>query len=566
MRWGPQHTGAGRTLFSLWAPDMDELALEIRDGATLAMERREGGWFTRESAAPPGTRYRFRLPGGQAVPDPAARFQDGGVHGWSVVTAGDDYAWSLPGWSGRPWHEAVILECHAGLMGGFAGLADKLPDLAKLGITAIELMPIAAFPGTRNWGYDGVLPFAPDASYGTPADLKALVDRAHHLGLMIYLDVVYNHFGPDGNYLGLYASGFFHDAHTPWGQAVSTSRDPVARFFIDNAIMWLTDYRFDGLRFDAVHAIGDNAFLDRMAKEIRLATSGRQVHLILENEANDPERLERGYDGQWNDDFHNALHVILTGETASYYGPFADDPAGLLARSLAEGFAWQGEEIAPGHARGAPSGHLPPTSFVNFLQNHDQVGNRALGERLNLLVERPRLEAATALLLLSPAIPLIFMGEEAGSQSPFLFFTDFHEGLADAVREGRRREFARFPSFSDPAARRRIPDPNAVTTYQKSLPGPGPQAEEWRALYRQLLAIRHREIVPDLTHCHALEARPIGNSAVSASWQLGEGRILAIVANLGTAGIDEPAADGRVLFQTGAPDHGPGCVVTMADA
>lgn len=566
MGWGPQPIGNGRTRFSLWAPTCEGPVLELRDGPSLPMEKQDGGWFAVEAEAPAGTRYRFLLPDGLAVPDPAARAQDGGVHGWSVVTAEFDQTASNPDWRGRPWEEAVIYECHAGLLGGFSGVAERLPELAQLGITAIELMPVAAFSGERNWGYDGVLPYAPAEAYGSPGDLKALVDRAHDLGLMIYLDVVYNHFGPDGNYLGAYAADFFHEAHTPWGQAVSTNCEPVARYFIDNGLMWLIEYGFDGLRFDAVHAIGDNDFLDRMGRELREAAGDRHIHLILENEANDAERLEGPYDAQWNDDFHNTAHVILTGESVSYYKPFAKEPTRLLARTLGEGFAWQGEEIAPGRTRGGPSGHLPPTCFVNFLQNHDQVGNRALGERLNVLTEPGRLKAATALLLLSPAIPMIFMGDEVGSHTPFLFFTDFHDELADAVREGRRREFAEFPAFSDLEARERIPDPNDPGTIEASIPEPGPEAGEWHALYRELLSIRKREIVPHLAGCKSLGANAFGKGAVEASWRLANGAVLHVLANLGKQAADCKEPKGRVLFRTGDPARGPGFTGTLEDA
>lgn len=569
MAWGAHPVENGRTQFAIWAPDCAKMILELRGGAGLQMHSREGGWHELETAAPVGTRYRYRLPDGLTVPDPASRAEDGGVHGWSVVT--DTAAWSVTSgfkdsadWRGRPWEEAVIYECHAGVLGGFAAMADRLPELVSLGITAVQLMPVAAFAGSRNWGYDGVLPYAPAEALGSPEDLRSLVSRAHELGLMIYLDVVYNHFGPDGNYLGAYASEFFHaDAKTPWGAAVAVDREPVARYFIDNALMWLTEYNFDGLRFDAVHAIANDAFLDRMAEELRMRAGDRPVHLILENEANDPERLGGLYDAQWNDDFHNSAHVILTGETDSYYAAFADRPAAHLARALGEGFAYQGEPIAPGRTRGAPSSHLAPTSFVNFLQNHDQVGNRAMGERLTLLTGRDRLEAATALMLLSPGIPMIFMGEEVGSTSPFLFFTDFHDDLADAVREGRRQEFARFPAFSDPAVREKIPDPNAEETFALSTPQPGPDASEWRELYSTLLTIRHSEIVPHLAGTISTAASAVGSAAVSGEWLLGNGAKLRLLANLGTEAIVADPLAGRKLYSCGDPHSGPGCIVMI---
>ena len=290
---------------------------------------------------------------------------------------------------------------------------------------------------------------------------------------------------------------------------------------------------------------------------------GRHVHLILENEANDPDRLEGHYDAQWNDDFHNAAHVVLTGETASYYRAFADEPARRLARTLAEGFCYQGEEISPGNTRGAPSGHLPPTAFVNFLQNHDQIGNRALGERLTVLVDEVQLQAATALLLLSPGTPMVFMGDEVGSRSPFLFFTDFHDELAAAVREGRRREFADFPAFAKREERERIPDPNALSTFEASVPRPGPQAEEWREFYRHLLAVRRTELVPHLDIAKSLGACSVGDAAVVAGWRLGDGEELHLITNLGSSGVKPELPEGRELFRCGDPWTGPGFVARL---
>ncbi|MDB5738894.1 MAG: malto-oligosyltrehalose trehalohydrolase [Sphingomonas bacterium] len=556
-RWGAPLLAPDRTRFALWAPDRDTVTLEM-DGATpIAMTAQDDGWFEIEAAVGAGTLYRFRIDPDLAVPDPASCAQSGGVHGWSVVVDHGAYHWHTCGWRGRAWHEAVIEEVHVGLEGGFRALSDRLESIAALGVTAIELMPINAFGGTRNWGYDGVLPYAPAESYGTPDDLKAMIDRAHGLGLMVLLDVVYNHFGPDGNYLGAYASGFFHpEVKTPWGGAVAVDRPQVARFFIDNALMWLEDYRFDGLRFDAVHAIANDGFLDAMAHEIRERIDPcRCIHLILENERNDAARLADGlYDAQWNDDFHNVLHVLLTGETGAYYQDFADRPAERLARCLAEGFIYQGE-ASPNHdgaPRGTPSGDLPPTAFVSFLQNHDQIGNRAFGERLTLLTSRAKLRAATLLLLLGPQVPLIFMGDAMGSETPFLFFTDFHDELADAVREGRRKEFAKFAAFSDPQARERIPDPNAEATFRASRPAPGPDAAEWRALYRGLLAIRHAEICPHLEGAHAIGAEAIGNAAVVARWRLGDDRVLTIAINLGEVPVAFPQG-GTLLHAEGEP-------------
>lgn len=556
--WGPQPLDDGRWRFSLWAPDRDAVTLERPGAEPLPMRRESGGWHVVEAHARAGDRYRFRLDTDLAVPDPASRAQSDGVHGWSLLVerfTGD------PDWRGRPWEEAVIYELHVGLCGGFAGVATLLPDLAAIGVTAIELMPINAFGGARNWGYDGVLQFAPAEAYGAPEDLRALVDAAHAQGLMIFLDVVYNHFGPDGNYLGAYASTFFHaEKHTPWGGAVAVDRPEVAAFFRENAMMWLCDYGFDGLRFDAVHAIGDDAFLDGLAHDIRAAVGPeRHVHLMLENEGNDADRLSPDrYDAQWNDDFHNVMHVLLTGESDAYYADFAERPADRLARCLSDGFIYQGDPSPHqgGKIRGKPSGHLPPSAFIAFLQNHDQVGNRALGERLTRLTSAARLKAATALLLLMPQIPLLFMGEETGARSPFLFFTDFHDDLADAVREGRRKEFAGFAAFASEEARAHIPDPNALTTFEASRVTPGHDAADWRGFYTRLLALRRDRVVPGIAGCRSTGAEVIGEAAVKANWRLASGEMLTILLNLGSEQVEVGEASEPLFatYEPGAPD------------
>ncbi|PCD03494.1 malto-oligosyltrehalose trehalohydrolase [Sphingomonas spermidinifaciens] len=552
MRWGPEPLAGGGTRFAIWAPGVEALTLEIEGGDPLPMTPEMEGWFTADTDTGPGTKYRYGLPGGTAVPDPASRAQAGDVHGWSVVTDSAAYEWRQADWRGRPWTEAVIQEVHVGVLGGYAGVAGRLDEIASTGFTAIELMPLAATGGLRNWGYDGVLPYAPNAAYGSPDELKALIDAAHQRGLMVFLDVVYNHFGPDGNYLPTYAPQFFKaDVHTPWGGAIDFAREPVARFFIDNALYWLGEFGFDGLRLDAVHAIGDNDFLDQLAGEVRAAFPDRHVHLVLENEDNDPDRLAGRYDAQWNDDFHNVLHVLLTGETHGYYRDFAEDPAEKLARCLAEGFIYQGQGSPnqKGKPRGSPSGHLSPIRFVSFLQNHDQIGNRALGERLTRLTDKARLRAATALLILCPQVPLTFMGDDLGSEAPFLFFTDFHDELADAVRDGRRAEFAGHPGFGDEAAREAIPDPNARSTFEASDPIPGPDAAEWHALYRELLTIRRERIVPLLGDTAAIGAEVIGDRAVRARWRLGEA-VLTLAINLSDTAV-AVSGESELLFATG---------------
>jgi len=517
-------------LFRLWAPDAGNVTVEVKGRGEFPLQPAGGGWRQAKVACGVGSRYRFRL-GETVFPDPASRQQDGGVHGWSVVCAPFN---PDSRWQGRPWHETVLYECHAGLMGGFAGVAEKLPQLVELGITAVELMPVAAFPGAHNWGYDGVLPFAPAEAYGTPQALKALVDRAHALGVMIFLDVVYNHFGPDGNYLPLYAKRFFRtDTPTPWGAAIDFRLPEVGAFFVENAQQWLLEYGFDGLRFDAVHAIKDEGWLDRTARALRDEAGSRQIHLVLENEDNSASHLRRGFDAQWNDDIHHALHILLTGEGGSYYQDFADRPAAHLARAMAEGFIYQGDASRnrKGAPRGEPSGDLPPTAFVAFLQNHDQIGNRPFGDRLTALADPEALRAAVALLLLMPQIPMLFMGEEIGSRAPFLFFTDHGPELAKAVREGRRREFA---AYADVEHGREIPDPNAPSSFAASRPeADAPQADSWRHLYAALLKLRSERITPYLKGARALEAYALNEAAVLARWRLGNDAVLTIATNLG---------------------------------
>ncbi len=554
--FGASLLGDGRTRFRIWAPAQHRAEVEIEGCGRTPMRRSADGWFETEADCGAGAHYRYVF-GDLAVPDPAARAQADDVHSFSIVVDPHAYAWSTPDWKGRPWRETVLCELHVGVLGGFAGVAERLPALKALGVTAVELMPVADFPGTRNWGYDGVLPYAPDAAYGSPDDLKALVDRAHALGLMIFLDVVYNHFGPDGAYVHAYAPQTFReDLHTPWGGAIDFRRPEVRDYFTRNAVYWIEEYRFDGLRFDAVHAISEQDWLTEMALAVRAAAGpDRHVHLVLENEHNGANHLRGPFDAQWNDDFHNVMHVLLTGEVGAYYQDFADRPAERLARCLAQGFIYQGEP-SPNHdgaPRGEPSGDLPPTAFVSFLQNHDQVGNRAMGERLIALADPQALRAATALMLLCPQIPMLFMGEEEGARSPFLFFTDFHNDLADAVREGRRREFAKFAEFSDPHVREHIPDPNARETFERSRPQPGEDAAEWRAFYTNLLAVRRKQIVPRLDGARSLGAEAIGDKAVLARWRMGDGAGLTLALNLGDAEVSLPSRPpGEVIYRTPA--------------
>ena len=514
-KFGPARTPDGIRL-RLWAPSAEDVRVVVEGAGEVPMQALDGGW--REAvlaqAHGPEPRYGFEVDG-TLVPDPASRFQPEDVAGPSQAVDGDAFAWTDTGWRGRPWEECVLYETHVGTAtpeGTYAALADKLDELARIGITALSLLPLAEFAGSRNWGYDGVLPFAPESAYGTPDDLRGLVDRAHALGIAVVLDVVYNHFGPSGNYLPSYAKIFFTERHeTPWGAGINFDGEEgvVRDFFMENALYWLTSFHIDGLRFDAVHAILDDSqehFVGEVASRIRGELPGRHVHLILENEHNEAKWLERGEDGrpvlhtaQWNDDIHHCWHVLLTGETESYYGDFADHPVERLARCLAEGFAYQGEMSANlGRERGHASGHLPPSAFVSFLQNHDQVGNRALGDRISAPPER--LALARAALLLSPQIPMLFMGEEWGASTPFQFFVDFSADpdLSKAVREGRRKEFASFASFA--GHEDDVPDPTDEATFRRSKLDWAERAAPPHAAIladtAALLALRAREIVP----------------------------------------------------------------------
>jgi len=579
--------------FRLWAPAQQALTVVLDEGAhALAMTRAEDGWFeVTTDAARAGTRYRFRLHDGTAVPDPASRFQPDDVHGASVVIDPRAYAWKHPDWRGRPWPETVLYELHLGAFseeGSFDGLRRRLDHLERLGVTAIELMPVADFPGTRNWGYDGVLLYAPDAAYGTPDELKALVDEIHARGLMAFLDVVYNHFGPEGNYLHAYAPEWFdQDAHTPWGAAIDYTRRPVRDYAIHNVLYWLEEYRFDGLRFDAVDQIVDPSgvhLLTEIAETVRATITEREVHLVLENDRNEAHRLERLPDGrpryytaQWNDDIHHVYQYLLTGYGGGYYADYVARPHERLGRALSSGYVYQGEVSAYRHGerRGEPSAHLPPEAFVGFIQNHDQVGNRAFGERIADLAHSDAVRTMTAVLLLAPQIPLLFMGEEWGATQPFCFFTDFHDELADAVREGRRREFQKFPEFADEAARAHIPDPNAASTFEASRLDWGVLDQEehaaWLAYCTGLLRLRRERIAPLLGGIggHAGEAEAFERTGLRVSWSLADGGRLSLLANLGSepirAGATSPA--GELVFERPAgvvaalPDLPPWSVV-----
>jgi malto-oligosyltrehalose trehalohydrolase len=572
MPFGAEPLGDGRTRFRLWAPSARSVELVLSDAQsarTLAVPAQSDGWYELITAAAPGTRYHYRVNGELDVPDPASRYNPEDVHGESIVVDAREFEWPDAGWRGRPWSEAVIYELHVGTFspdGTFAGIERRLDYIAGLGVTAIELMPIGDFPGKRNWGYDGALLYAPDATYGTPDDLKRLIAAAHARGLMVLLDVVYNHFGPEGNYLHTYASPFFTERHkTAWGAAMNfdgPDSGPVREFFIHNALYWLEEYHFDGLRFDAVHAIVDDSEPDILVELADTVRSGpgrdRYVHLVLENDHNQARYLTyRGdaperYDAQWNDDQHHALHVLLTGEQDVYFSDYADEPARHLGRTFAEGFAYQGESspFRGNTPRGEPSVGLPPIAFVNFLQNHDQVGNRALGERLiTLASSQQRLRAAATAWLLAPAPPMLFMGEEFGATTPFLFFCDFRSPLAEAVTEGRRREFGEFGAIAGSS----VPDPNHPDSFERSkldwLSIEGDEHASWLEFYRRLLALRREHVIPRLAGTPARSGyyEVLGRGALRVRWKLADESTLELRLNLSTDATRTHAPEGELV-------------------
>ncbi|WP_213739043.1 malto-oligosyltrehalose trehalohydrolase [Bradyrhizobium sp. dw_411] len=568
-----RHFGASLTAdgasFRLWAPAAKRVDLLLDQPHPMLLNK--DGWFSLDvPGVKAGARYKFRIDDEIDVPDPASAFQPEDVSGPSEVIDHASYRWRATDWRGRPWQETVVTEAHVGTFtqqGTFRAMIDRLDHLVATGITALELLPLADFAGARNWGYDGVLWYAPDSAYGRPDDLKTLIDEAHLRGLMVFLDVVYNHFGPEGNYLGRYAPGFFTDAQTPWGSAIDYRVPQVRAFAIENALYWLREYRFDGLRLDAVHTIAELGEIS-MLHDLSAAAgdfareTGRHIQLVHENDDNRVSVLDaeqnppRGkYRAQWNDDYHHAWHVLLTGETQGYYSDFQRSPLRDIARALGSGFVYQGEASAHrnGQLRGEPSGGLAPTAFINFLQNHDQIGNRALGDRLEGTVSPEALEAALAITLLAPAIPMLFMGEEWGSKAPFPFFCDFKDDLAKAVREGRRREYAwAYAKYGD-----EVPDPLDASTFQSAVLDWESRKTTGRkrlALVRELLAIRAREIIPRLAGARFGDARAADNGLLTADWRLGDGATLRLTANLSkTAITQKPGRTNGSLIWGDAP-------------
>lgn len=562
LAFGPQ-IRAHAVTFRLWAPLVDRARVRIERRGEWDMRPLDGGWHVAEVAgARIGDRYKFVLPDGIAVPDPASRFQPDDVHGSSELVD-PMFNWQAKSWKGRRWEEVVLYELHVGAFteaGTFLAAIEKLDHLQRLGITAVQLMPLGDFRGRYGWGYDGVQLYAPDSSYGRPEHLKLFVDAAHERGICVILDVVYNHFGPDGNYLPLYAP-IFSDRHESfWGKGLNydgESSRHVRDFVIENAIYWLSEFRMDGLRLDAVHAIHDESdphLLVELAERIERAFPERDIHLILENENNDSSLLNRDenarprhFTAQWNDDIHHALHVAATGETFGYYEDYIGYRS-RLARALVEGFAFQGEYMEyRGRARGSPSADLPPTAFVSFIQNHDQIGNRALGDRMTSSHAIEAIKAIAAIYLMAPQIPMLFMGEEWGASDPFPFFCDFDDELNRKVRIGRKEELKRLPG-SD---LQDTPDPTQEATFRSAKLHweKMEQDQVFGDYYRHLIGLRHRHIVPLLESLrgHSAACDEIG-PLMRVDWVANTER-LHLLANLSsqTAVMATPV-EGQVLF------------------
>jgi maltooligosyltrehalose trehalohydrolase len=561
MGLGARWLGDGRCEFVVWAPARDDVRVRIDGlGQPVLLTRDEWGYWRGVAPARPGSRYLFQLDGAVERPDPASREQPDGVHDASAVVDHGAFAWHDRGWQAPPLAEWVFYEIHVGTFtpaGTFDAIVPRLGALRELGVTTLELMPVAAFPGTRNWGYDGVYPFAVQTSYGGPDGLKRLVDACHRHGLALVLDVVYNHFGPEGNYTRDFGPYFTARYRTPWGDALNfdgPGSDDVRRYFFENARQWFVDYHVDGLRLDAVHAISEfsaRPFLQELAARTRdLARElDRPLVLIPESNLNDSRLLRpapggMGLDAQWADDLHHALHALLTGERSGYYIDFGAPEQ--LRRALDEGWAYAGEYSAYRQRRhGNSAADLPCDRFVVSLQNHDQIGNRMLGERLCTLIDRERLKLAAGAVLLSPYVPLLFMGEEYGDPAPFLYFVSHTDPeLVDAVRQGRAGEFA---SFGWPGA---PPDPVSEATCARSRPHWELRAEKDHAsllaFHSALLRLRREE--PALRAVAREDNRTLatGDERVIALLRRSGGDAAIVIMNVSGAGVPIafPPADG----------------------
>ena len=520
--------------FRVWAPHNHRVEVRLEDGpgapAAHPLERDGDGYHQGVSSqAGPGTLYRYLLDDEGPFPDPASRLQPQGPHGPSQVIDPGDFRWTDHNWRGLELHGQVLYEMHVGTFtdeGSWSAAAQRLPDLVELGVTAVELMPVAEFPGHFGWGYDGVDLFAPYHHYGSPDDFRRFVDHAHELGLGVILDVVYNHLGPDGNFLGSFSPRYFSDSYeTEWGDPLNfdgPDSGPVRAFFIENAERWIAEYHLDGLRLDATQSVHDAArttphILEEITRAARAAAGERSILIIAENEPQDatlvrpPERGGMGMDAIWNDDFHHSAIVALTGRTEAYYADHLGAPQEFVS-SARWGFLYQGQHyVWQEKRRGSPAFDLPPSALVTYLQNHDQIANSGRGERIDRLASPARLRAMTTLLLLGPWTPMLFMGQEFASPSPFLYFADHNPELARAVREGRREFLAQFPSL----ASAEIPAPDDPETFRASrlVRTESQQAREMLLLHRDLIRLRREDPVISSRRDRGLDGAVLGANA-----------------------------------------------------
>jgi maltooligosyltrehalose trehalohydrolase len=589
---GAEPQPGGGVHFRLWAPRCREVAVEVEGLEPAAMEAEPDGYFAcRIGSAQVGMLYRFRLDReDRALPDPASRFQPEGPHGPSAIVAPGSFAWSDGAWRGIPRERLVIYELHIGTFtqeGSWRAAARELPGLAELGVTCIEVMPVADFSGRFGWGYDGVDLFAPTRLYGLPDDFRRFVDRAHALGIAVVLDVVYNHLGPDGNYLKSFSPAYFTDRYAnEWGEAINfdgADAGPVREFFIANAGYWIDEYHLDGLRLDATQQIFDRSkdhILAAIARQVRHAAPGRATFVVGENEKQEarlirsPERGGYGLDALWNDDFHHSARVALTGHREAYYSDYRGRPQEFIAAAK-HGFLYQGQRYQwQKKARGSPSLGLPAECFVVFLQNHDQIANSGSGPRVHALASPGRLRALTAYFLLMPGIPMLFQGQEFGASTPFLYFADHESELARAVRDGRATFLAQFPSLASREMQAQLSDPGDIATFHRSVLDRGERQKNAAiyALHRDLLALRRDD--PVFGH---RSAGVDGAVLAEESWMLrffdedGADRLL--IVNLGSDLVLDPAPEpllapieGRVwrlLWSSEAPRYGGAGIVPL---
>ena len=574
MPFGADIEENGGVRFRIYAPTQPSVKLALEGREPLAMQTDGTGWHELTTGeAKSGSRYRYQLGDGTQVPDPVSRYQPEDVSGASEVIDPRAYAWKDTGWSGRPWNEAILYELHVGTFtkeGTFRSAIARLDHLAELGVTALELMCIAEFPGNRNWGYDGTLFYATDSAYGRPEEVKAFIDAAHARNIMIILDVVYNHFGPEGNYMPQYFPDIVTDRHkTPWGQSLNFDgqhSDVVRDYVIHNALYWLEEFHADGLRLDASHAMIDDSpkhVLDELRERVDTLsnTENRYIHLILENETNIANKLQRdgqgkptNYSAQWNHDITHLLSAAFGNLCSSKDG--AEEETGKLAKALTEGFV-----IAAQMQGAPPEPHVPPTAFIAFIQTHDLIGNRVFGERISALVPPHQLHAIAAICLLLPQIPMLFMGEEWAATTPFPFFCDYHGDLAEAVRKGRCEQLSKLNPAPSQEELNRAPNPQDDATLRSAQLKwdelQQPEHAAWFDWYKRILAVRHESILPLLASlpdaCGTFEV--IAPGALKAHWTFPSGAELHLAANL----CDQPntlgPAAGRTLWLEGSEDN-----------